>query len=86
MAKRAPGSNRTRRTGPTFRRLSRTLGQRVYDLRMARGWTQRSAAAHIGIGAAVVRRLETGSANPSLAVLVSVARAFRVPLTRLLGP
>jgi transcriptional regulator with XRE-family HTH domain len=58
----------------------------VHELRIARGWTQRSAAAHIGIGPAVVRRLESGAANPSLAVLVSVARAFRVPLTGLLGP
>jgi transcriptional regulator with XRE-family HTH domain len=58
----------------------------VRELRVERGWSQRSAAIHIGIGAAVVRRLETGSANPSLAVLVSVARAFGVPLKRLLGP
>jgi transcriptional regulator with XRE-family HTH domain len=53
---------------------------------MARGWTQRCAASRIGIGAAGVRRMETGSANPSLAVLVSVARAFGVSLNSLLGP
>jgi transcriptional regulator with XRE-family HTH domain len=86
MAKRTRGSGPTRRTTRPFQRLSRTLGKRVHELRIERGWTQRSAAAHIGIGPAVVRRLETGLANPSLAVLVSVARAFRVPLTRLLGP
>jgi len=53
---------------------------------MARGWTQRRAALRIGIGAAGMRRMEFGLANPSLAVLVSVARAFGVPLNSLLEP
>jgi transcriptional regulator with XRE-family HTH domain len=46
--------------------------------------TQRAAAARIGVGPPVVRRLETGRANPSLAILVSIARAFGIPLSRLL--
>ena len=71
--------------GPEFDDLAHRLGSRLRDLRASKGWTQRATADRIGIGAAVVRRLERGSANPSLAILVSVARAFGIPLRRLLG-
>ena len=64
--------------------LARVLGERLRRLRAQRGLTQRAAAARIGIGPLVLRRLERGSANPSLAILVSVARAFGIPLCRLL--
>ncbi len=69
-----------------MRRLSLRLAGRLRRLRATRGWTQRAAAERIGVGPVVVRRLETGKANPSLAVLVSVARAYRVRLAELLGP
>jgi ribosome-binding protein aMBF1 (putative translation factor) len=68
-----------------FDSLAARLGSRLRDLRASKGWTQRATADRIGIGAAVVRRLENGSAHPSLAILVSVARAFGIPLIRLLG-
>jgi transcriptional regulator with XRE-family HTH domain len=68
-----------------FEATAARLAGRLRRLRASRGWTQRAAASKIGIGAAVVRRLECGSANPSLAVLISVARAFGVSLTKLLG-
>jgi transcriptional regulator with XRE-family HTH domain len=54
-------------------------------LRTERGLTQRAAASLIGVGPPVVRRLERAVANPSLAVLVSVARAFGVTLGYLFG-
>jgi transcriptional regulator with XRE-family HTH domain len=60
------------------------LAARLRRLRAARGWTQRATALRIGVGAAVLRRLESGAANPSLAVLVSVARAYGIPLRQLL--
>jgi transcriptional regulator with XRE-family HTH domain len=67
-----------------YRLAARALASRLRILRESRGWTQRATAVRIGVGAAVLRRLESGVANPSLAVLVSVARAFGVPLRRLL--
>jgi transcriptional regulator with XRE-family HTH domain len=79
------GRPRLRERRP-FQRFARVLGERIRRLRMARGWTQRCAASQIGIGPAGIRRMETGSANPSLAVLVSVARAFGVSLNSLLEP
>jgi transcriptional regulator with XRE-family HTH domain len=75
------------RNGPKkadLQRLAGVLGKRLRELRNERGLTQRAAAARIGVGPLVLRKLERGSANPSLAVLVSAARAFGVPLGRLL--
>jgi DNA-binding XRE family transcriptional regulator len=67
-----------------FDLLASRLGSRLRELRATKGWTQRATADRIGIGPAVVRRLEKGSANPSLAILVSVARVFGIPLKHLL--
>jgi transcriptional regulator with XRE-family HTH domain len=67
-----------------YHRIALILGKRLRRLRTDRGLTQRAAAARIGVGPPVLRRLETGRANPSLAILVSIARAFGVPLNRLL--
>jgi XRE family transcriptional regulator, aerobic/anaerobic benzoate catabolism transcriptional regulator len=72
------------RGGRGLRRMTLRLARRLRRLRAQRGWSRRAAAAHIGVGVPVVRRLENGEANPSLAVLVSVARAFGVPLRELL--
>ena len=76
---------RSARKSADLRRLAGVLGKRLLRLRAALGLTQRAAAARIGVGPRVLRRLERGSGNPSLAVLVSTARAFGVPLSRLLG-
>lgn len=74
----------TPRGGSGLRRVTLRLARRLRRLRARHGWSRRAAAAHIGVGVPVVRRLENGQANPSLAVLVSVARAFGVPLSDLL--
>ena len=73
------------RRGRHFERVTSSLAKRLRQLRTARGWTQRFAALRIGVGAPLVRRLENGQANPSLAVLLSVAAAFEIPLKDLLG-
>jgi transcriptional regulator with XRE-family HTH domain len=54
-------------------------------LRLAREWTVEQAAEHFGIEPAHVRRIEAGRTNPSLAVLVSIARALAVPLSELVS-
>lgn len=60
------------------------LARRVRDLREERRWTIESAAERMGVEPAHVRRIETGVANPSLAVLVSVAAAFKLSVAELL--
>jgi transcriptional regulator with XRE-family HTH domain len=61
------------------------LGRRVRALRLKREWTVEQAAEHFGIEPAHVRRIEAGRTNPSLAVLVSIARALAVPLAELVS-
>jgi transcriptional regulator with XRE-family HTH domain len=68
-----------------FARFNKTLATRVRRLRLERGWSAPELARRIGVGVATVRRIEQGLGNPSLAVLVSVARAMRLPLPQLLG-
>jgi transcriptional regulator with XRE-family HTH domain len=61
------------------------LATRVKRLRAARGLSQREAARLIGVGPLTLRRLELGTGNSSLAVLLSVARTFGVTLGHLFG-
>ncbi len=68
------------RVGRDLRRTTLRLAKSLRRLRAERGWSLRAAARRIGVGAPAVRRMESGAANPSLAVLVSVARACGVPL------
>ncbi len=74
------------REHPAFRRAVRTLARRVRDLREERGWTIEQAAEKYLVEPAHVRRIEAGDANPSLGVLVSLARAFGVSVGQLVDP
>ncbi|MBX3247499.1 MAG: helix-turn-helix transcriptional regulator [Myxococcales bacterium] len=62
------------------------LGQNVRAIREARGLSQQQMATAAGIPRATWSLLESGSANPTLAVLVKVAAALQVRLEELLGP
>ncbi len=82
-SKRAPRTAHHRQA-PGFQRLVRTLAKRVRLLRQERGWTIEEAAERFDVQPAMVRRIETGASNPSLAVLVSVARALGLSASQLL--
>jgi ribosome-binding protein aMBF1 (putative translation factor) len=77
--------SRTRHHRETFefRGVVVALGRVLVALRRARGWTVEEAAGNIGVEPAFVRRIEAGRTNPSLAVIVSIAKAFGVPLEEL---
>ena len=60
------------------------LGRALSALRRERGWTLEEAAGRFAVEPAFVRRLESGRTNPSLAVLVSIAKALEVRLPDLL--
>ena len=85
VARRTRTAGRSAGKGPAHEQNLRALADRLRDLRKKHGLSQRAAAELIGVGAPVVRRIEGGVGNPSLAVLVSVARAFDVSLGYLLG-
>ena len=62
--------------------LARTLQQ----LREIRGWTQQKLAQLAGVPRPTIANLESGSANPTLSVLVRIASALQVTLDELVGP
>jgi transcriptional regulator with XRE-family HTH domain len=83
--RRETSKTRHHRESAAFRRVVLRLGRRLRRLRRERGWTVEKAAARYGVEPAHVRRVESGSTNPSLATLVSIARALAVDLADLLG-
>ena len=62
------------------------LGANVRQLRGARGLTQQQMARISGLPRATWANLESGSANPTLAVLHRVAAALQVSVEELLSP
>jgi transcriptional regulator with XRE-family HTH domain len=62
--------------------LARNLG----SLRHARGLTQDALAKSAKVPRSTIANLESGAGNPSLAVLVKVARALGSPIDELLSP
>jgi XRE family transcriptional regulator, regulator of sulfur utilization len=62
------------------------LGENLRTLRAARGFSQHKAASLAGIPRATWGTLESGSANPTLTVLVRVAAALQVRLEELIAP
>src|SRR5262245_64644969 len=62
------------------------LGHNVKTLRAARGFSQERAAALAGIPRATWATLESGAANPTIAVLVRVAGALQVRVDELIAP
>ena len=62
------------------------LGRNIQTLREARGVTQQQIARIAGVPRATWANLESGAANPTLAVLVKVAGALQVRLEELIEP
>ena len=62
------------------------LGRNIQQLRQARGLSQQQIARLAGIPRATWANLESGGANPTLAVLVAVAQALQVRLEELIEP
>lgn len=86
MATTTPGSPKTlvHRQSPAFRKIMGRLARRIRRLRNEHGWTVEGAAERFGVEPAHVRRIESGKANPSLAVLVSIAGALGLTVSELL--
>src|SRR5215831_937730 len=61
------------------------LARNLTSLRHARALTQDALAAASGLPRSTIANLESGEANPSLAVLVKVASTLGVPIDELLA-
>ncbi len=66
-------------------RVAAHLARNLAGLRHARALTQDALAAAAGLPRSTIANLESGEANPSLAVLVKVAGALAVPIDELLA-
>lgn len=66
-------------------RVAEHLARNLLGLRHARGLTQHELARTASVPRSTVANLESGSGNPSLAVLVKVSRALGAPIDELLG-
>ena len=62
------------------------LARSIKQLREIRGFTQQQLASLSGVPRPTIATLESGSANPTLAVLVKVAGALQVTIEELLSP
>lgn len=62
------------------------LGNNIRQLREARGLTQQQIAKVAGVPRPTWANLESGAANPTLAVLIKVASALQVSLEELISP
>lgn len=60
------------------------FGQRIRQLREARGWSQEHMAAVVGLDRSYVGTVERGERNISLENIVKFAKAFDVPLSQLM--
>jgi transcriptional regulator with XRE-family HTH domain len=65
---------------------AQNLGRNIQTLREARGQSQQQIARVAGIPRATWANLESGAANPTLAVLIKVAQALQVRLEELIEP
>src|SRR5258708_30325916 len=66
-------------------RVGAYLARNLTSLRHARALTQDALAASSALPRSTIANLESGEANPSLAVLVKVAGALGVPIDELLA-
>jgi transcriptional regulator with XRE-family HTH domain len=73
------------KTGSDGELASRHLARNLISLRHARSLTQDALAAAASLPRSTIANLESGEANPSLAVLMKVAGALAVPIDELLA-
>ncbi|AXK35067.1 XRE family transcriptional regulator [Streptomyces armeniacus] len=72
------------RPGPSGETPS-DVGPRLYELRRANGLTLEAAARRVGLSPAHLSRLETGRRQPSLPMLLTLARTYGTTVSELLG-
>lgn len=77
---------RTRSGAKAVEAELRRLGNRLYEIREARGWTLEETAEKAKLHAVTLSRIENGRTNVTVASLVALARAYDVPMSDLFPP
>ena len=62
-----------------------TLGQRIRELRLKRGYSQEAFADHCGVHRTFMGTVERGESNLSFSNLVKVSKALGITLSQLLS-
>ena len=62
-----------------------TIGEKILNLRKARGWSQEELAERIGVTRQAVSRWESDSAKPDADKIITVCDLFGVSADYLLG-
>ena len=62
------------------------LGQRVRDLRMARGWTLEQAAGQAGLARSTLSKIENGQMSPTYEALKKLAVGLEISVPQLFTP
>lgn len=79
MAARTSGTDRpsqVARQSPRFAAEAKALGERVRELREARGWTLERAAEAANLDLKHLQKIEAAKLNPTLVTLVRLAEGF----------
>lgn len=64
----------------------RAFGESVSRLRRVQGWTQEDLAERANLHRSYLAAIETGIRNPSLDVIVKLAKGLEVPVAELFAP
>lgn len=68
---------------PAATRAFKALGQRLRELREARGESQEEAADRAGLSSKTLQDFERGVTNPTFSSILAVAQAYEVSLGEL---
>ncbi|HEX4603816.1 MAG TPA: helix-turn-helix transcriptional regulator [Candidatus Angelobacter sp.] len=63
--------------------LKRAFGQRVLQLRKARGWSQETMDQHTGLHWTYIGQVERGERNLTLLSIQKIAKGFKVEIVEL---
>ena len=61
-----------------------TMGEKILNMRKARGWSQEELAERVGVTRQAVSRWETGSAKPDADKIIAICDLFGVSADYLL--
>jgi putative transcriptional regulator len=63
--------------------LKKELGKRIIELREQKGWSQSDLARACNKDRQAIEKLENGKVNPTLYILLEVANALEISLSKL---
>ena len=75
-----------RESGPDVAAVPLDLGQRVRELRKARGWTLDQAAGQAGLARSTLSKIENGQMSPTYEAVKKLAEGLKISVPQLFTP